>query len=90
MYRSVKDDEKAGYNMCQGLREWIEDERNAGRAEGKAEDILDLLAEKGEVPQMLREYITNQDDANVLKKWLLTAAKADTIQEFETRINLPG
>lgn len=38
MYRNNQE-EKEGYNMCQALREWAEDERNAGRTEGIKEGI---------------------------------------------------
>lgn len=54
----------------------------AGLAAGKAEDVLVLLEELGEVPENLRAVILNESDLELLKKWLREAAKADTIQRF--------
>lgn len=56
--------------------------KEAGLAAGKAEDVLVLLEELGEVPENLRAVILNESDLELLKKWLREAAKADTIQRF--------
>ena len=37
--------EKEGrVNMCQGLRDWLDEERAEGKAEGKAEDVKNLMS----------------------------------------------
>ena len=44
MFRRKEKHKKGGkVNMCQGLREWIEDERNEGRMEGKLEGNAETL-----------------------------------------------
>lgn len=57
-----------------------------GKAEGKAEDILLLLEELGEVSQELYNRIVQLRDQNVLGKWLKLAAKAESIENFTKNI----
>ena len=57
-----------------------------GRAEGKAEDILELLGDLGEIPNVLQERIRKETNLQVLSKWLKAAARAESIAEFEDRI----
>ncbi len=54
----------------------------AGLAQGKAESILELLEELGDIPEELRLKITTQADLDILKKWLKSAAKASSVEEF--------
>ena len=54
-----------------------------GRAEGKAEDILDLLSEIGGVPAELAARIKCEQDDGTLRRWLRSAAKADSVEQFE-------
>lgn len=61
--------------------------RDQGKAEGKAEDILELLGELGEIPNALRERIQKETDLQVLSRWLKAAAKAESISEFEKLMN---
>ncbi len=55
----------------------------AGKAEGKAEDILFVLEQRGlDIPEEARERIAACDDLDILRRWLgraLTAASADEI-----------
>ena len=53
-----------------------------GKAEGKAEDILELLADYGTIPEDLKDRIMAQKDLDVLKRWLKLAARADSIEQF--------
>jgi len=39
-----------------------------GRAEGKAEAVLELLEDLGDVPEELRRKIMEQRDLDILKK----------------------
>ena len=57
--------------------------RSEGRIEGKIEDILDLLGEKGTVPEELKEHIASQRDPERLKEWLGLAASCDSLEQFE-------
>lgn len=74
-------------NMCQALKELIEDGkmegREEGRASGKAEGVIELLSEIGYVSDTLKEKIMRQTDMKVLSKWLKLAARTSSIEEFE-------
>ena len=70
------------YNMCKAF----EDYKLEGKIEGKIESILELLEELGQVPQRIVELINSQDSMDVLTRWHKTAAKAETIAEFEANM----
>ena len=53
-----------------------------GRIFGKAESIIDLLNEYGEIPEDLRQTILQESNPETLKRWLKFAAKVDSIEEF--------
>lgn len=80
--------------MCEALEELMKDELEAkwaegfaeGRALGRALVILDLLKDLGEVSEELQRKIMEQSDTEVLNQWLRYAAWAETIQEFEQKI----
>mgnify|MGYP001041366630 CR=1 FL=1 len=61
----------------------FEEEREEGKAEGKAEDILDLLGDVGTVPDALRETILGQKNLEILRRLLQLASSSRTIEEFE-------
>lgn len=58
-----------------------------GNAAGKAEDILSLLEELGDIPEELRSKILQESDLNVLRKWLKEAAKAESVEAFAEHIS---
>lgn len=60
----------------------LEDERWDGKAEGKAECILDLLAELGTVPAELHDRIMSEKDLDILANWFKQAAKAESLEQF--------
>ena len=60
----------------------------AGKIRGKAEDILELLEDLGEIPQELQETVLEQQDLEILKAWHKLAAKVETIGEFESKMKL--
>lgn len=64
----------------------FEEEKEAKKAEGKAEDILDLLKDFCSVPQDLKNQIFAQKDLNILKQWHKLAARAESIEEFERKM----
>ena len=84
--------------MCEALRELFADELSErenqgigkgiekgiaqGIEKGKIDDILELLAELGPVPDRLRKKITSQSDCDILTKWLKLAAKSSSIEDF--------
>lgn len=58
------------------------------KAEGKAEDIIELLEEVGEVPDFLRNRIMRQTNLETLSRWHKLAARAQSIGDFEQAIGL--
>ena len=60
--------------------------RAEGKTEGKAEDILSFLSDVGEVPEVLKEKVMQEQDLEVLQKWLKLAARTESIGEFEKQI----
>lgn len=71
-----------------GEDEYVRDQGRAegivvGKAEGKAEDILQLLEDLGEIPDRVKERIQKEADLQVLNRWLKAAARAESFVEFE-------
>lgn len=62
--------------------EGVEFGKQIGIINGKIEDILELLEDKGDVPEKVKAEIFAETDPEVLKKWLRLAAKSETIEEF--------
>ena len=63
-----------------------EEARDEGRSEGKSDSIIELLAQHGEAPDSLREQITTEHDSAKLSRWLITAAKSVSIEEFAEKM----
>lgn len=70
--------------MCKA---W-EDQRRIDKAEGKAEDIIDLLEEIGEPSPALEKLIMEQTDLEMLRNWLKLASRAKSIEAFEQAAGL--
>ncbi len=79
------------------LEELLMDEREAGRAEGLeagrtnglAEAVLDLLQElSGEVPKDLKERILAEKDSGILKHYLRMISSSDSAEEFMAKLSL--
>ena len=62
--------------------EGVEFGKQLGIINGKIEAVLELLEDKGEVPEKVKTEIFAETDLEVLKKWLRLAAKSETIEEF--------
>ncbi len=70
------------------LEELLMDEREAGRAEGLAEAVLDLLQElSGEIPESLKQQIQVEKDSDVLKRYLKTASSVGSVEEFTAKLS---
>ena len=67
-----------GYDVQATRRE----SKAEGRAQGKAEDVVDLLSELGPVPEKVLQRIMKETNLETLKRWLKTAARADSLQQF--------
>ena len=57
-----------------------------GIIEGKVESILELLEDISTIPDKVRERIHNEKDIKVLNSWLKLAAKAESIDEFVSKM----
>ena len=68
-------------SMCKALEEIMEDRIIA--REKRAEAIIELLEDYGEISGELQEKIYGETDMGVLKTWHKLAAKAGSIEEFK-------
>ncbi len=80
-----KGDEK---DMCSSFEMLLNKEKADGKAEERAEAVLELLEDIGEPSETLRNYVMEQTDLEVLRKWHKMAARADSIKEFEQAVGL--
>ena len=83
--RKAKMSEAVGMRYMRELEEKSmarKEGRMEGRAEGEAEAVLKLLSSIEEVPEALKLKIQNQTDEAVLLKWLMLAAKAESLEDF--------
>lgn len=67
-------------------KSWLSEEiRDEGRTERGAEDILVVLEARGiDIPDEIRERVTNCDDPDLLRRWLTRAAVAPSAEEIFT------
>lgn len=86
MVTEVKADREVGLAYMKSIE--IEKRiREEGKAEGKAEAILELLEDAGFIPEELEKRIRGQKNLETLKNWHKLASKASTIEEFERWIS---
>lgn len=92
LMRMLEEKGEEEFKMCQAIDELIEDGRTEGiekgRAEGRAEAVLDLLKALGTVAEDLQKLILSQHETKVLQSWLHMAAKSASIEEFRQKANL--
>lgn len=60
------------------------------RVAGKAEVLISLLEDLGEVSNELRDLIMSQVDSEIVMKWVKIATKVETIEEFQKSISSEG
>ena len=92
-----KGDEKG---MCSSFERLLNKEKAEGKAEGwaqgkaegrvedRAEAVIELLEDLGELSDSLKTCIMEQNDLELLRKWLKVAARAESIEEFERTVGL--
>lgn len=73
LYNKLKDEGKK-----EGIKE--------GEIIGKADSIIELLSDIGDVPKELKEVIYKQNDIEKLMNWIKIAAKCESIDEFKSKI----
>ena len=84
-----KGDEKG---MCSSFERLLNKEKAEGWTQGKlkdrAEAVIELLEDLGELSDSLKTSIIEQIDLELLRKWLKAAARAKSIEDFEQTIGL--
>ena len=60
--------------------EWIW--KAEGKAEGRAESILEQLEEIGNVPEALGKEILEERDLDTLKRWAKLTLRCGSVEEF--------
>ncbi len=90
--RWAEDDYVRDLGRAEGRAEGVAEGRVEGRAEGvaegKAASVLKILGTKGKLPDGWQEKIMSQTDMDILDQWLLAAAGADSLQEFQDKAGL--
>ncbi len=71
----------------EGREEGLLEGREEGFLEGRRDGIFELLAMYGEIPEDIRSQINDETDETVLKRWLITAAKVSSIDEFREKMH---
>lgn len=66
----------------------VQETRRISKAEGKAEDVLVLLAELGAVSEELRRTVMETRDLEKLKTWLKLAAKTESVEQFQRQAGI--
>ena len=66
----------------------VQETRRISKAEGKAEDVLELLAELGAVSEELRRTVMETKDLEKLKTWLKLAAKTERVEQFQRQAGI--
>lgn len=66
----------------------VQETRRISKAEGKAEDVLELLAELGAVSEELRRTVMETKDLEKLKTWLKLAAKTESVEQFQRQAGI--
>ncbi len=66
------------------LEEMLRDERR----EGRTDILLEMLEECGTVPENLKEKILGETDMKTLAFWTRLAAKVESVEEFQEKMEL--
>lgn len=67
-------------------KEAAEAAAEAATKAARVQDILDLLEEYGEVPETVKRRLNEEENADVLRKWLKVAAGVESIGEFMDKL----
>ena len=74
--------QRARVGKAKGLEE--------GRAEGELsrsrQNVLDLLADLGEIPEDIQSLVYAEENTEILRNWLKAAAKAKNFEDFQKSI----
>ena len=76
----------AEYDYDMDIKVQREEAKEEGVRLGTVNNIMDFLEDLGEIPETLKSKIMQEEKPDVLRRWLKLAAKAETIEEFEKKI----
>ena len=82
----IRGEEGRAEGKIEGRAEGKIEGKAEGKIEGRVEAILSFLSDVGEVPEVLKEKVMQEQDLEVLQKWLKLAARTESIGEFEKQI----
>ena len=68
--------------LAEGRELGLSEGRELGLAEGQISSILELLSYLGEVPEEIKEAVSEENDPEVLKLYLRQAAAAKSMDDF--------
>ena len=89
MEEAMKEDSMAA-GMAEGMAQGMAEGMAVGLSQGELlrsrQAILDLLEDFGEIPQDIRGVIDSEEDRDILKIWLKSAARAEDFEDFRNRI----
>lgn len=68
--------------MKEGIKEGIKEGKAIGDLQRRRQDILDLLEDLGEIPADICSHIHAEENADILRKWLKAAARAESFTAF--------
>ena len=68
------------------LEELLKDERREGLKEGLKTAMQMVLSKFGELPDSLLEALQEQEDIEVIKKWMDMALKVQSLDEFISKM----
>lgn len=76
----------AEYDYDMDIKVQREEAKEEGIRLGTVNNILEFLEDLGEIPETLKSKIMQEEKPDVLRRWLKLAAKAETVEEFEKKI----
>ena len=69
--------------VMEGKRAGIAEGKCTGALEGRAECIVEVLQEKGNVPDNVRNRVFAEKNMETLREWLRIAVRAENVAAFE-------
>lgn len=78
---------EAAEEAAERVEKEVKAEIKAEIKEKTLEDICDLLSDYGEVPTDLKKQLEQENDPEILRKWLKLSARVNSIEEFKSCMN---
>lgn len=68
------------------MKEYIKMERRDSFLDGKAEALLEILGDRGQVLDSLRERILSEQNIEVINRWIKISITTSSVKEFEEKM----